>query len=119
MVCHQRVAGLGDLHLTAEATLVRFSDAGTLDSHALGLLWEPTDRLQFTAQLEIHGQELTFAPLEEVADIALEGILADQFWIYLPSDRSRGTIEARAAAMADARDPEYLVAPSPWNVPKK
>jgi hypothetical protein len=74
---------------------------------------------EFTAQLEIHGQELTFAPLEEVADIAVEGILADKFWIYLPSDRSRGTIEARAASMADTSDPEYLVAPSPWNVPKK
>jgi len=74
---------------------------------------------EFTAQLEIHGQELTFAPLDEVADIALEGILADKFWIYLPSDRARGTIEARAASMADTSDPEYLVAPSPWNVPKK
>jgi len=74
---------------------------------------------EFTAQLEVHGQELTFAPLEEVADIALDGILADKFWIYLPSDRARGTIEARAASMADTSDPEYLVAPSPWNVPKK
>jgi NAD(P)-dependent dehydrogenase (short-subunit alcohol dehydrogenase family) len=74
---------------------------------------------EFTAQLELHGQELTFAPLEEVADIALEGILADQFWVYLPSDRSRGTIEARAASMASAGEPEYLVTPSPWNVPKK
>src|SRR4029078_7575712 len=74
---------------------------------------------EFTAQLEVHGQELTFAPLEEVADIALDGILADKFWIYLPSDRARGTIEARAASMAATSDPEYLVAPSPWNVPKK
>jgi len=73
----------------------------------------------FVEQLELHGQELSFAPLEEVADIALEGILADKFWIYLPSDRSRGTIEARAASMADTSDPEYLVAPSAWNVPKK
>jgi len=73
----------------------------------------------FVEQLEQHGQELVFAPLEEVADIALEGILADQFWIYLPSDKSRATIDARAASMRDALPPEYLVAPSPWNVPKK
>jgi NAD(P)-dependent dehydrogenase (short-subunit alcohol dehydrogenase family) len=73
----------------------------------------------FVTQLELHGQELTFAPLEEVAEIALEGIVADKFWIYLPSDRARGTIEARATSMADTSDPEYLVAPSPWNVPKK
>jgi NAD(P)-dependent dehydrogenase (short-subunit alcohol dehydrogenase family) len=72
----------------------------------------------FVEQLEKHGQELTFAPLDEVADIALEGILADRFWIYLPSDRSRATVDARAASMRDARDPDYLVAPSPWNVPK-
>ena len=73
----------------------------------------------FVEQLEQHGQALVFAPLEEVADVALEGILADQFWIYLPSDRSRATVDARAASMRDALPPEYLVAPSPWNVPKK
>jgi NAD(P)-dependent dehydrogenase (short-subunit alcohol dehydrogenase family) len=73
----------------------------------------------FVAQLEQHGQELVFAPIEEVAEIALEGILADQFWIYLPSDKSRATVDARAASMRDALPPEYLIAPSPWNVPKK
>ena len=73
----------------------------------------------FVEQLSAHGQELVFAPLEEVADVALEGILADQFWIYLPTDRSAATIDARAASMRDASDPDYLVAPSPWNVPKK
>ena len=73
----------------------------------------------FVEQLTAHGQELVFAPLEEVADVALEGILADRFWIYLPSERSRATVDARAASMRDALDPEYLVAPTPWNVPKK
>lgn len=73
----------------------------------------------FVEQLEQHGQELVFAPIEEVAEITLEGILADRFWIYLPSDRSRATVDARAASMRDALPPEYLVAPSPWNVPKK
>ncbi|GMU77483.1 MAG: hypothetical protein AMXMBFR46_02830 [Acidimicrobiia bacterium] len=72
----------------------------------------------FVEQLTKHGQELVFAPLEEVADIALEGIRADRFWIYLPSDRSRASVDARAASMRDALEPEYLIAPSPWNVPK-
>jgi NAD(P)-dependent dehydrogenase (short-subunit alcohol dehydrogenase family) len=72
----------------------------------------------FVQQLELHGEELVFAPLEEVADIALEGILADQFWIYLPSERSADTVNARAASMRDAAPPDYLIAPSPWNVPK-
>src|SRR3954449_6104451 len=56
----------------------------------------------FVEQLQLHGQDLVFAPLEEVADIALQGILDDQFWIYLPSDRSRATVDARAASMRDA-----------------
>ena len=73
----------------------------------------------FVTQLELHGQELTFAPLEEVADIAVEGILADRFWIYPPSERSRATVDARAASMRDGLEPEYLIAPSPWNVPKE
>lgn len=72
----------------------------------------------FVEQLTKHGQELVFAPLEEVADIALEGIRAERFWIYLPSDRSRASVDARAASMRDALEPEYLIAPSPWNVPK-
>jgi len=72
----------------------------------------------FVEQLHSHGQELVFAPLEEVADIALDGILADQFWIYLPGQRSADTINARAASMRDATSPDYMVAPSPWNVPK-
>ena len=72
----------------------------------------------FVQQLEQHGQELVFAPTEEVADIALEGILADQFWIYLPGEKSAATVDARAASMRDATSPDYLIAPSPWNVPK-
>jgi NAD(P)-dependent dehydrogenase (short-subunit alcohol dehydrogenase family) len=73
----------------------------------------------FVEQLELHGQQLVFAPIEEVADIAVEGILADQFWIYLPNERAAETIDARAASMRSATPPEYLVQPSAWNVPKK
>jgi NAD(P)-dependent dehydrogenase (short-subunit alcohol dehydrogenase family) len=73
----------------------------------------------FVQQLEKHGQELVFAPLHEVADLALDGILADQFWIYLPGEKSSAVIDARAASMRSATAPEYLVASSPWNVPKE
>ena len=72
----------------------------------------------FVEQLTAHGQYLVFAPLYEVADVALEVIVADHFCIYLPTYRSRATVDARAASMRDALDPDYLVAPSPWNVPK-
>jgi NAD(P)-dependent dehydrogenase (short-subunit alcohol dehydrogenase family) len=82
--------------------------------------WEGRDALTpFVEQLELHGEQLVFAPIEEVADIAVEGILADRFWIYLPNDRAAATIDARAASMRAATAPEYLVEPSPWNVPKK
>jgi NAD(P)-dependent dehydrogenase (short-subunit alcohol dehydrogenase family) len=72
----------------------------------------------FVEQLERVGQELVFAPLHEVADIAVRGILADQFWIYLPNERAAATIDSRAASMRTASSPDYLVADSPWNVPK-
>ncbi len=72
----------------------------------------------FVEQLERHGQELVFAPLEEVAELALEGILADRFWLYSPSEKSAETVNARAASIRDATLPDYLIAPSPWNVPK-
>jgi NAD(P)-dependent dehydrogenase (short-subunit alcohol dehydrogenase family) len=72
----------------------------------------------FVEQLERFGQELKFAPLHEVADIALEGILADQFWIYLPNERASMTIDGRAHSMSTAGPPDYLIADSPWNVPK-
>jgi NAD(P)-dependent dehydrogenase (short-subunit alcohol dehydrogenase family) len=72
----------------------------------------------FVEQLERVGQELVFAPLHEVADIAVRGILADQFWIYLPNERAAATIDSRAAWMRTASSPDYLVADSPWNVPK-
>ena len=82
--------------------------------------WEGRDALTpFVQQLEAHGQQLVFAPIEEVADIAVEGILADRFWIYLPNDRAAATIDARAASMRTASAPDYMVEPSPWNVPKK
>ena len=72
----------------------------------------------FVEQLERVGQTLTFAPIHEVADLALEGILADQFWIYLPNERTAASIDARAESMRTASSPDYLVADSPWNVPK-
>ena len=42
----------GDLNLTGEYSLVHFSDAGTLHNRALGVNWEPTDRLRFSAETE-------------------------------------------------------------------
>jgi NAD(P)-dependent dehydrogenase (short-subunit alcohol dehydrogenase family) len=73
----------------------------------------------FLASMEAAGEEIKYAPLEEVADLALEGILADRFWIHVPSDRSAEMIDARAQSMRDRTPPDYLLAKSGLNVPKK
>lgn len=69
--------------------------------------------------LKAAGEDIKFADLSEVADVALEGILEDRFWITMPSERSAEMIEARAASMRDRTPPDYLLAASGWNVPKK
>jgi NAD(P)-dependent dehydrogenase (short-subunit alcohol dehydrogenase family) len=65
------------------------------------------------------GEEIKFADLSEVGDLALEGILEDRFWIHTGSDRMSGMIDARAASMRDQTPPDYLLTKSGLNVPKK
>ena len=65
------------------------------------------------------GEEIKFADLSEVGDLALEGILADRFWIHTGGDRMSAMIEARAASMRDRTPPEYLLTKTGLNVPKK
>ena len=65
------------------------------------------------------GEDVKFADLSEVGDLALEGILADRFWIHTGSDRMSGMIDARAASMRDRTPPDYLLTKSGLNVPKK
>jgi iron complex outermembrane receptor protein len=43
---------IGELSATAEATRTHFSDAGTLDQHALGLTWEPRPLLRLRGEVE-------------------------------------------------------------------
>jgi NAD(P)-dependent dehydrogenase (short-subunit alcohol dehydrogenase family) len=69
--------------------------------------------------LKAAGEDVTFADMSEVADLALEGILADRFWIHTGSDRMSAMIDARAASMRDRTPPEYLLTKSGLNVPKK
>ncbi|HEY8217525.1 MAG TPA: SDR family NAD(P)-dependent oxidoreductase [Acidimicrobiia bacterium] len=73
----------------------------------------------FLESMQAAGEEITFAPLEEVAEIALEGILEDRFWITVPSERSAEMIEARARSMRERTQPDYLLTKSGLNVPKK
>jgi NAD(P)-dependent dehydrogenase (short-subunit alcohol dehydrogenase family) len=55
------------------------------------------------------GMEITFAPLEEVADLCVEGIRNDTFWIAVPSDEQHAKIRARATSQIDASAPDYLL----------
>jgi hypothetical protein len=44
---------LGDLDATAEYSRVHFSDAGSIDHHALGLTWEPRPLLRLGADVNV------------------------------------------------------------------
>jgi len=53
------------------------------------------------------GQEMTFAPLSEVADLCIEGLRDDIFWIAQPG--SADSALARAQTQVDRTPPSYLV----------
>ncbi len=63
-------------------------------------------------RMEAAGLELTFAPLEEVADLCVQGIRDDTFWISVPNDEQAARIRARAASQIEQTAPEYLVEPT-------
>jgi NAD(P)-dependent dehydrogenase (short-subunit alcohol dehydrogenase family) len=52
------------------------------------------------------GRELTFAPLEEIADMTLEGIANDDFWIY--ADSGANSAQVRAESIANRTPPDYM-----------
>lgn len=47
---------VGDLSATGEYSMVRYSDAGTLDNHTLGLNWEPRPMLSLRAEIVAAGR---------------------------------------------------------------
>jgi NAD(P)-dependent dehydrogenase (short-subunit alcohol dehydrogenase family) len=52
------------------------------------------------------GRELTFAPLEEIADMTLEGIANDEFWIYAESGQN--TAQVRVDSIMNRTPPDYM-----------
>jgi len=56
------------------------------------------------------GQEVVFAPLEEVADVCFEGIRNDTFWIGYPNELQSEKIQARATSQIEQTTPTYLLA---------
>jgi NAD(P)-dependent dehydrogenase (short-subunit alcohol dehydrogenase family) len=66
----------------------------------------------FMEAMAAAGREVTFAPLEEVAELCIEGVLADQFWINVPTESQSAALQARVASQIDLTAPEYLLQPS-------
>ncbi len=63
----------------------------------------------FLDRMKSSGMEVQFAPLDEVADLCLEGIRRDTFWISVPNDTQAEKIRARATSQVEQSEPEYLL----------
>ncbi|MGW3143464.1 SDR family NAD(P)-dependent oxidoreductase [Streptomyces sp. NPDC001177] len=63
---------------------------------------------QWEAAMRESGKEVRFTPVEEVADLVVDGIRADRFWLLPESEHSDAQIRARARSMLDRANPSYL-----------
>jgi hypothetical protein len=52
------------------------------------------------------GREMNFAPLDEIADMTLEGIKNDDFWIYAESGQANAQV--RVDSMLQKTPPDYM-----------
>lgn len=53
------------------------------------------------------GRELTFAPLEEIAEMTVDGIRDDEFWIYQGGDPDAARV--RADSIVNKAPPDYML----------
>ncbi|WP_371672395.1 SDR family NAD(P)-dependent oxidoreductase [Streptomyces sp. NBC_00289] len=63
---------------------------------------------QWETAMREAGQEVRFTPVEEVADLVVDGVRADRFWLLPKSERSDDQVRARARSMLDRTNPSYL-----------
>jgi NAD(P)-dependent dehydrogenase (short-subunit alcohol dehydrogenase family) len=63
---------------------------------------------QLEEMMENAGVALEWTPLEEVADVVVRGIRAEQFWMLPASESTDASIRARAASMLERKNPEYF-----------
>ncbi|GAA2289691.1 SDR family NAD(P)-dependent oxidoreductase [Streptomyces kunmingensis] len=63
---------------------------------------------QWEAAMKEAGHEVAFTPVEEVADLVVEGVAADRFWLLPESEHSDRQIRARSQSMLDRANPAYL-----------
>ncbi|MFF7974832.1 SDR family NAD(P)-dependent oxidoreductase [Streptomyces sp. NPDC007905] len=63
---------------------------------------------QWEAAMSAAGREVRFTPVEEVAELVVDGIRADRFWLLPASEHSDAQIRARARSMLERATPSYL-----------
>lgn len=63
---------------------------------------------QLEAQMKAAGREIAYTPVEEVAGVVVEGILADRFWMMPASERGDETMRLRFESMRTRANPSYL-----------
>ena len=63
---------------------------------------------QLEQMMKEQGVDLEFTPLEEVADVVVRGIRANQFWMMPPSESTDDSIKARAESMLTRSNPTYF-----------
>lgn len=63
----------------------------------------------YVERMDAAGMPVTFAPLEEVAAMCLDGIRNDTFWITAPSEAQQEKIRARATSQIEMTPPHYLL----------
>jgi NAD(P)-dependent dehydrogenase (short-subunit alcohol dehydrogenase family) len=63
----------------------------------------------YQRRMDAAGQKIVFAPLSEVAELCLQGIQDDTFWITVPSDGQSAKILARATSQVERGVPDYLL----------
>lgn len=66
----------------------------------------------YQERMDAAGMPVVFAPLSEVANLCLEGIRDDVFWITAPSEEQQAKIRARADSQITMTSPEYLLTPN-------
>ena len=54
------------------------------------------------------GREIAYTPVEEVAGVVVDGILADTFWMMPASERGDETMRLRYESMRSRSNPSYL-----------
>jgi len=61
------------------------------------------------ARFEAAGAHVEFTPLETVADLVVDGIRADRFWMMGPPTPADQVVSKKAASILTRGEPDYLV----------